>query len=331
MTHQGRKYKGLFGALCCCGLAAAIVAVGLSLFSSQAVVAQEFVLAQDNDTKGADELRSYIAEQVDGLAKLEVPRRNEDLPLPRAADGTVPYRYEQTEAKRYLGKLLFHDPVRTARIDINTGQPKDLPTGTSFGGTLNATDSLIRKIFPETASATSSEIHDIVAATIQTGSCGACHIGEAAGKAGQLLNFNVGAEGRGYTDENGKFFPRRRPQPILAKLRNEPIFPGDALVDALPTLTDIWVDHGTRVITTPAYFYHYPNPPERSTRPRRRRTQTCNCSRLAGSISSTASRACHHRWLASHLITDCCSVVSPVIHNRHRARSTRIRTRLRRI
>jgi mono/diheme cytochrome c family protein len=151
--------------------------------------------------------------------------------------------------------------VRTARVDINTDQPKDLPTGTSFGGTLNATDPLIRKIFPGGANAPRSDIRDIVAATIQTGSCGACHIGEAAGKAGQLINFNVGAEGRGYTDENGVFFPRRRPQPLLVKLRSEPIFPGDALVDALPTLTDIWVDHGTNVVTTPAYFYHYPNPP----------------------------------------------------------------------
>ena len=71
------------------------------------------------------------------------------------------------------------------------------------------------------------------------GSCGSCHIGEAAGKAGQLLNFNVGGEGRGYTDEHGNFFPRRRPQSILTKLRTAPIFPGDALVDALPTLTDI--------------------------------------------------------------------------------------------
>src|ERR1700689_1200964 len=231
MAHHGRKYRALLGALGCCGLAAAIMAVGLSLFSSQAVVAQGVAAAQGNDARGADDLRSYIAEQVGGLPKLQVPQRNQDLPLPRAADGTVPYRYEQTEAKRFLGKLLFHDPVRTSRVDINTGQPKDLPTGTSFGGTLNASDPLIRKIFPETANATSSEIHDIVAATIQTGSCGACHIGEAAGKAGQLLNFNVGAEGRGYTDENGKFFPRRRPQPILAKIRTAPIFPGDALED----------------------------------------------------------------------------------------------------
>jgi cytochrome c peroxidase len=238
-------------------------AVGL-LRASILAVSLVGAIAQADESEGLSApagLRQYISNQVGGIKNLQVPARNEDLPLPRAADGTVPYRYELTEAKRYLGKLLFHDPVRTARIDINTGQPKDLPKGTSFGGTLNATDPLIQKIFPETSNATSSEIHDIVAATIQTGSCGACHIGEAAGKAGQQLNFNVGGEGRGYTDENGNFFPRRRPQPILAQLRTEPIFPGDVLVDALPTLTDIWVDHGTDVITTPAYFYHYPNPP----------------------------------------------------------------------
>jgi cytochrome c peroxidase len=209
---------------------------------------------------GGDDLRWFISEQVGGLTHLLVPPRNEDLPLPRAADGSVPYRYELTEAKRYLGKQLFHDPVRTARVDINTGQPKDLPAGTSFGGTFNADSPLIRRIFPETSSANSG-IESIVDATKQTGSCGACHLGEAAGKAGQQINFNVGAEGRGYTDESGKFFPRRRPQSILAQLRTEPIFSGDVLVDALPTLTDIWVDHGTTVVTTPAYFYHYPNPP----------------------------------------------------------------------
>jgi cytochrome c peroxidase len=219
-------------------------------------------LAQGHDDESSvSSLRNYISEQVGGLHTLKVPARNEDLPQPRAADGTVPYRYELTEAKRYLGKLLFHDPVRTARIDINTGQPKDLPSGTDFGGTFNATDPLIQRIFPETSNATSSEIQNIVAATKETGSCGSCHIGEAAGKAGQLLNFNVGGEGRGYTDELGNFFPRRRPQSTLAKLRKEPIFPDDVLVDALPTLTDIWVNHGTDVVTTPAYFYHYPNPP----------------------------------------------------------------------
>jgi len=225
-----------------------------------AVVVCFFVLAAAQDkTAGSwidpGWLRGFIGQQVGGLDKLKVPATNTEIPVPSG------YRYETTEAKRYLGKLLFHDPVRTARIDINTGQPKDLPEGTSFGGTYSATDPLIQKIFPETSKATGSEAQDVVAATIQTGSCGACHIGEAAGKAGQQINFNVGGEGRGYTDENGNFFPRRRPQSILAKLRTEPIFPGDVLVDALPTLTDIWVDHGKDVITTPAYFYHYPNPP----------------------------------------------------------------------
>jgi len=154
-------------------------------------------------------------------------------------------RYKTTEEKRFLGKLLFHDPVRTARIDINKGQPLDLPAGTAFGGTV---------------SASAPNIQEIVDATRQTGSCGSCHIGEAAGKAGQLLNFNVGGEGRGYTDEHGNFFPRRRPQSILTKLRTEAIFPGDVLVDALPTLTDVFTLGGQREVTTPALFYHQPTP-----------------------------------------------------------------------
>jgi hypothetical protein len=31
-------------------------------------------------------------------------------------------------------------------------------------------------------------------------------------------------------------------------------------VDALPTLTDIWSDSGTKMVTTPAYYYHLSNP-----------------------------------------------------------------------
>ena len=223
----------------------------------------------DDGYSDARRLREFIDEQVGGIHKLKVPAKDTDLPVPRNRDGTMVYRYQTTEAKRYLGKLLFHDPVRTARIgnadspnkDTNIGQPKNLPMGSSFGGTQNAADTLVQKILPLAATVTTSQSDNIIAATLQTGSCGACHIGEAAGKAGQQLNFNVGGEGRGYTDENGNFFPRRRPQAILAQLRTEPIFSGDGLVDALPTLTDIWVDHGTDVITTPAYFYHYPNPP----------------------------------------------------------------------
>jgi hypothetical protein len=192
------------------------------------------------------QLRQFIDQQVGGIAKLMVPATNADIPVPRQPDGTVAYRFQTTEAKRYLGKLLFHDPVRSARVNINTGQPLDLPTGTAFGGTMSASD---------------PNIQAIANAQRQDTSCGSCHLGEAAGKAGQQINFASGGEGRGYTDQNGNFFPRRRPQAILNKLRAQPIFPGDALVDALPTLADIFIDaNGQRVVTSPALFYHDPQP-----------------------------------------------------------------------
>ena len=216
-------------------------------------------VAAIQDEGSPSRLRRFIGQQVGGIDKLTVPVTNAAIPVPRLPDGTVPYRYQTTEAKRYLGKLLFHDPIRTARIDINTGQPKDLPAGTDFGGTFGASDPRIQRIFP-TGSYSGTVIQNIVDATKQTGSCGSCHIGEAAGKAGQQININVGGEGRGYSDENGNFFPRRRPQSIDAKLRTVPIFPGDVLVDALPTLTDIWSNNGTLVVTTPAYYFHLSNP-----------------------------------------------------------------------
>jgi cytochrome c peroxidase len=147
------------------------------------------------------QLRRFIDQQVGGIEKLMVPERDADLPQPRLADGSPDSRFKTTEAKRFLGKMLFFDPIRTARI---------LP---EFGGVL---------------------------ATRQTASCGSCHMGEAAGKAGTLLNFAVGGEGRGYTDASGNFIPRRRPRPELPQLRQSPLFPGDALVDELPTLTDIY-------------------------------------------------------------------------------------------
>lgn len=164
--------------------------------------------ADDDDRRHGDhrnnstQLRRLIDERVGGIEKLVVPAHDADLPQPRLANGMNDPLFEITEAKRYLGKQLFHDPVRTARI---------LP---EFGGVL---------------------------ATKQTASCGSCHLGEAASKSGTLLNFAVGGEGRGYTDASGNFIPRRRPRvDILAKLRETPLFPGDALVDEIPTLTDIY-------------------------------------------------------------------------------------------
>ena len=220
------------------------VAVALAISLSGAAV-----IAQDDDDRGGvnpAQLRQFIDRQVGGIQKLKVPVDDASIPLPRQADGSVNPRFKTTEEKRFLGKMLFHDPVRTARVNINQGQPLDLPAGTAFGGTLNAS---------------SPNIQAIVDATRQTGSCGSCHIGEAGGgKAGQLLNFNVGGEGRGYTDEDGNFFARRRPQSILAKVRTAPIFPGDELVDVLPTLTDIFSVGGQREVTTPARFFHQPVP-----------------------------------------------------------------------
>ncbi|MES1164453.1 MAG: hypothetical protein ABUR63_01745, partial [Verrucomicrobiota bacterium] len=182
-------------------------------------------------------LRAFIARQVGGIEKLTVPADDASIPLP-PEDATRPGRYRTTEAKRYLGKMLFHDPVRTARIDVNTrvnppirdGEPRDLPAGTAFGGTVDGTN---------------PNIQSVIASTKSTGSCGSCHLGEAAGKAGAVLNFNVGGEGRGYTDESGRYVIRRRPQKTLipreaAYLPGVELFDGDTGVDSLPTLTDIY-------------------------------------------------------------------------------------------
>lgn len=189
-------------------------------------------------------LRAYVAAQVGGLDKLTVPPDDDSIPVP-PDDPARPGRYRTTEAKRYLGKLLFHDPVRTARININAQQPLDLPAGTAFGGTLTAAD---------------HDIAAIVAGQRSTGSCGSCHFGEAATKAGATINLHVGAEGRGFTDADGNFIVRRRVQRVLPKLRDQPLFPGDALVDALPTLTDVYAVGGQPVVSTPALFFHKPQP-----------------------------------------------------------------------
>src|SRR5260370_20958605 len=119
------------------------------------------------------QLRQFIGEQVGGIQKLMVPD-DAHLPQARLPNGTLTSdpAFQTTEAKRYLGKLTFFDPVTTARI---------IP---QFGGVL---------------------------ATRQTGSCGSCHLGEGAGKAGTLINLNGGGEGRAYTHASVHFIPRRRP------------------------------------------------------------------------------------------------------------------------
>src|SRR5437867_4188928 len=160
------------------------------------------------------QLRRFVDQQVGGIQKMMVPAHNTELPQPRLANGSPDPQFQTTEAKRYLGKLLFHDPARATRI---------IP---EFGG-----------IPPHSG----------------TESCGTCHLGEAASKAGTLLNFATGGEGRGYTDAQGNFIARRRPLGDMPILRQTPLFPGDALVDNLPTLTDIYLlADGTIEVNTPA-------------------------------------------------------------------------------
>ncbi len=212
--------------------------------------------APANDTS-ANAVRALIASETPGgISKLVIPATDAGIPVPAAPAG-YPGRFDMTEAKRFLGKLLFHDPVRTDRVNINAGQPLDFPTATAFGGTIGVTDSPNGSAPSGTfGTGTTAQVEAVRMQTVGTGSCGSCHIGESGGKAGQLLNFNTGGEGRGYTDEAGRFIARRRPMESLIKLRDEPLFPGDSLVDALPTLTDIFMLAGQRTVTTPALFYH---------------------------------------------------------------------------
>src|SRR5947209_15406695 len=197
----------------------------VSGFAAALLLCGGVTAAWNDDNDDAYRLRRFISQQVSGIDKLAVPAKDADIPLPRLPDGTVNPRYQTTEEKRYLGKLLFHDPIRTARIDPD------------YGGVL---------------------------ATKQSGSCGGCHVGEAAGKAGAVLNFDVGGEGRGYTDKNGNYVIRRRPRTdILPRLRDTPLFEGDALVDALPTLTDIYLvppAPGQIQVATPARGEKLPAP-----------------------------------------------------------------------
>src|SRR5438477_7264569 len=98
-----------------------IGAVALSLLAgcqNEVEENEQSSLDMAGEALSAGQLRDFISVQVGGLAKLKVPGDDASLPLP-AEDPSRPGRYKTTEAKRFLGKLLFHDPVRTARINVN--------------------------------------------------------------------------------------------------------------------------------------------------------------------------------------------------------------------
>lgn len=132
-------------------------------------------------------------ETPDGLRRLIEARIGSlhVLQVP-AADADMPQpddpRYRITPQKKRLGKLLFFDPVRS-----NNVRPE-------FGG---------------------------VRALAQSISCGTCHIGAAASKAGTQQAFGMGGQGRGAIDpETGRFVARRVPYADL--------------VDVLPTPIDVF-------------------------------------------------------------------------------------------
>jgi hypothetical protein len=159
----------------CLRLASSLISVGLLAACGDETA---MPMATMPDSPSPPVVREFIGQQVGGIAKLQVPATDAAIPVP-PDDPMRPGRYKTTPAKTYLGKLLFHDPVRTARVNINAKVPLDLPVATAFGGTVSDTD---------------LGVAAVVTSTKQTGSCGSCHIGEAAGKAGQVLNFNTGGE-----------------------------------------------------------------------------------------------------------------------------------------
>src|SRR6185436_19852092 len=70
----------------------------------------------DVDPNSPVGVRRFIDSQIPGgVAKLQVPAMDKDIPVP-PAPAAYPGRFDTTESKRYLGKLLFHDPVRTQRV-----------------------------------------------------------------------------------------------------------------------------------------------------------------------------------------------------------------------
>jgi len=171
------KRISFFAMLAAFGIAAATMGRARASANAQPPSEEHTLSARAENAK---KLRRAITARVGAIDKLVVPAQDSELPQPTLADGVTPdQRYITTEPKRYLGKLLFFDPVRTNRIS------------TTFGG---------------------------VTSLLQTGSCGSCHLGEAASRAGQVINFNLGGEGRGFFDAEGVYHIRRTLQPGLADL-----------------------------------------------------------------------------------------------------------------
>ena len=149
---------------------------------------------------GATQLRRFIDQQVGGIREVDGAGARPDLPQPRLANGSPTRSSRQPRPSATSGNCCF--TTRRERPGLSRSSVA----------------------FPPRA----------------TASCGTCHLGEAASKSGTLLNFAMGGEGRGYTDAEETSLRAGGRGPNCRILRQTPLFPGDALVDALPTLTDIY-------------------------------------------------------------------------------------------
>ena len=104
-STKHRQYSG-------CGPFRVVLAVSLALSCNASFA---------DHGKSSAKLRQFIDQQVGGIDKLKVPANDADIPQPRLPDGSPDPFFKTTEAKRYLGKQLFHDPVRMVRIDPSFG------------------------------------------------------------------------------------------------------------------------------------------------------------------------------------------------------------------
>ena len=73
-------------------------------------------ISQGLEAQTPSELRQLLLYRVGSLETLRVPANDSDLPQPRNENGDIDPRFSISEEKRYLGKLLFHDPIMTTNI-----------------------------------------------------------------------------------------------------------------------------------------------------------------------------------------------------------------------
>jgi len=158
------------------------------------------------DAQGAADVRDVLLDRVGDLSALQVPDDVADFPQPRLEDGSLDPRFGITDEKVRLGRFLFFDPIRSNHI---------LP---EFGGD---------------------------PATAHTASCGSCHMGEAASKAGQVNAMGVGGLGRHVMEADGS----------MTALR----VTDEDLVDTVPTAMEILDEAGN--VTQSGRFDAIDTPP----------------------------------------------------------------------